>query len=203
MSPAIVIFIVVVLLISIIGSALLLMYTFKLKKNRDLNPEYQPKLLMKNGKKIHIGISIFLIAFGLLFDSIGGGVIYNTQKETKSWDKVTAVVSYNNTRKGTSKRRTSLQNRRLTNSNVRVSYEYQDNTYEDISLNYNSSSMGIGKSVVILVNPDQPDEININLETTIGFMSIFIVVGSIVLIIGLYSLIRALRGNSKRVTQDK
>ena len=137
---------------------------------------------MQKNKTINIIFTIFAFV-GILVMVIGVVIFVKFQQFSKKADEVTAII-------------TDIQEYRSTNSDgeteynhvVFVRYDYEGYTH-DVKLSVYSSSMRVGKSITLLVDPDNPRKVKVKgLESwpaliPIGIGLIFALVGIIPLIV--------------------
>ena len=137
---------------------------------------------MQKNKTLNIIFTIFAFV-GILVMVIGVVIFVKFQQFSKKADEVTAII-------------TDIQEYRSTNSDgeteynhvVFVRYDYEGYTH-DVKLSVYSSSMRVGKSITLLVDPDNPRKVKVKgLESwpaliPIGIGLIFALVGIIPLIV--------------------
>lgn len=184
-------FIIIVSAISIIGSILIVVFVLKRKKKRESQPETEyinTEVNPSSSKFSGIGIWIFLILFGLVFECIGIFSIIFLQSKTQEWDEVPAVITYFDMTRYSSDK---------TSITVRVDYEYNGKKYEDKNLKYKSSTMREGQILTILVNPQNPEQFELELSRQYVLFYIFIVVGSIFILFSGYMCFMQLTGRIK------
>lgn len=174
MTNPIFIILILAILISILGSILIVVFVWKRKNKKD-----------KNQKNFLIWI--FLILFGSLFVCIGVSCMVYLQNRTQGWEEIPAVISSVERYRYNSKK-TSLI--------VHVDYKYKAKEYKDRNLNYQSTDMYKGQEVTILVNPKEPDEFEFNLQSQNRLFYLFIGLGSIFIIFSLYQCFREATGRA-------
>lgn len=181
MSGSLLLFIILVFIISAIGSVLLILWALKRKD--------VPKKENKNS------LWIFIMVFGMLFVLAGGGTALIFAGRTSGWEEVNAVI-----REVSSFRNTGNTHKTML---VDVTYEYHGTVYEGIELNYTSTSMREGQPIDILVNPSRPEEISAKTTTVFPIYVAVIGVGIALLLFGFYNFIQTLRNKSRWVTADE
>lgn len=185
-------FIIIVCEISIIGSILIVAFVLKRKKKREsqLETQYINAEVNQNSSKSNgIGIWIFLILFGLLFESIGIFSIIFLQNKVQGWDEISAVITSADMTK---------YSRHKTIITVHVDYEYNGKKYEDKDLEYKSTTMREGQVLTILVNPENPEQFELELSRQFILFYVFIAVGSIFILFSGCMCFIQLTGRRKR-----
>lgn len=189
-------FIIIVCAISIISSILIVSFILKRKKQRESQPEtqYFNTEVNKNSSKSNgIGIWIFLILFGLLFESIGIFSIIFLQNKVQGWDEISAVITSADMTK---------YSRHKTIITVHVAYEYNGKKYEDKDLEYKSTTMREGQVLTILVNPENPEQFELELSRQFSLFYVFIAVGSIFILFSGYMCFIQLTGRKRKETGE-
>lgn len=182
------IFIAVAVFISLTVSVFEVAFILNRRKKREndlLSGVSQPAATEQQSRNRSVVVWVFLMVLGLLFAGIGIAALLFSKAHTKGWEEVPAVISsydYDSSSE---------------DFDVEVSYHFRGKSYEGISLNYGSTSMSEGQVITILVNPRHPESISMNLKTVSGLFYIFIGVGSVFLLLGLFFTIKTLCGGSK------
>lgn len=173
--------------ISLIGSVLIIRFVWKRKKKREYEQEHGITHWAENKgvkKQKSIGVWVFLILFGMIFECIGAGAMLSLKNKTRDWAEIPAVISYY-TYKSSSK---SIR--------VKVDYEYNGKKYENVPLRFKSTSMSKGQKVTLLVNQENPLEMEYDLKKQFRFFGIFIAVGTVFILFSVYQCVMELTGKS-------
>lgn len=132
-------------------------------------------------KKLGVNfIFIFFLIMGLVFSGIGVGVIITGRQFVSRADKVSATIV------DIEKYRTDDD---YVEYDVYVDYEYQGEAYTDVLLNSYSSGMYEGKTITVLVDPEDPYHVDTQLGAVIlgaifaGIGMIFVLIGGIALLV--------------------
>jgi len=131
---------------------------------------------------MHIVQRIFFSFIGIVFIA-AGVLVYNQQNEKSKvcTEEVEAVI-------------TNIESERYYDSSdheydtrhiVYISYEYENNAYDEV-LNYYESSMYTGKEITIYVNPNNPREIHLGAVESV-FAFIISGMGLLVLLVGIFA----------------
>lgn len=179
-NKIIILFLSILLLCSVMGSIFLISLVLRRKKRREAGEvawcEGQNK---KKGRDTFL--LVFLLIFGLIFCSIGTIPTVALWNKTKDWVEVPAVLSEVEIWRSHTKRIAM---------SAKVTYEYEGKRYEDVSLDYKSTTMKEGEKVKISVNPLQPEQMEYNVKGQIAFFLIFLVVGAAFVFLSIYLWIR-------------
>ena len=181
----------------IIGYVVLFMLVFGcgcIASSVESNPEKEvkdPSLARKRKKKEAGFLFAALLFFGLLFVFVGYCIYETDAYRTLNWITVQAKIS------GT------YYDRLDDSRTFLVNYVFNGTVYEKIRLGYYSSFQNIEDAIPILVNPDNPTNIQTKPSMPIVPM-IFGGVGGLISLVGLYNIISILLGTSRWiVTSNK
>ena len=193
MDKTLVLFVVAVTAIAIICSLFFVCYIIRRRGRKQEIYKYTTQNHQKD-----TGLWGFLIIFGIIFCIVPVfGLIFQTLR-TQGWVENPAVISKMQESNVTAER----------GEYIFVTYEFNGQLFENIDTNTSVSQHGVknptkaGQEIIILVNPDTPNQIMAFNSFYYGIQIVLILVGVFLCFVGIFNLKKTREGASKWRTAD-
>lgn len=151
--------------------------------------------IQKQNRRIELGISLFLLFIGLIFSITGSVMLYSSQKmKLMCTEKVSAVIT--DIEKSSNRSLTPHKTNGSTYKTMNIpvfTYTVNGNEYtQSSSFNTNTNTYNVGDVMDIYYNPDNPNQIFVESNSSGSFFicALFIGVGLLITVIAIVKMIK-------------